>query len=59
MDENQRHAHCVTEFSADETQTIKHLLEDWGFEYGLRANSEKVVALALRLGLNDLARRLR
>ncbi len=47
------------QFNDDEIQTIKDLLEDWGFEYALSANTEKVIALCLKLGLNDLARRLR
>jgi len=45
-------------FSPDEVETIKALLEDWGFEYALSADQAKVIALAQRLGLHDLAKRL-
>lgn len=38
-------------FSDDEIETIKSLVYDWGFEYSLNAKSEKVAALAKRLGL--------
>jgi len=45
-------------FTEDEIETIKALLEDWGFEYSLSADREKVIALAQRLGLEALAKRL-
>jgi hypothetical protein len=56
--EANRQARCITEFSADETETVKQLLQDWGFEYSLTADPEKVRELALRLGMKALARRL-
>lgn len=45
-------------FTDDEIETIKALLEDWGFEYALSADRDKVIALARRLGLDGLAERL-
>lgn len=45
-------------FTDDEIETIKALLEDWGWEYALTADRYKVIALAKRLGLDDLAKRL-
>lgn len=43
------------EFSDDEVETIRKLLDDWGWEYGLSAERNKVVALMRRLGLHKLA----
>lgn len=40
-------------FTDDEIQTIKHMIEDWGFEYSLKANQRKIVELAKKLGLAD------
>lgn len=45
-------------FSADEIKTVEALIEDWGFEYSLTADRLKVIALAKRIGLDDLAKRL-
>ena len=33
-------------FNEDEIKTIKQLIEDWGFEYGLKADRDKVRELA-------------
>jgi hypothetical protein len=38
-----------------EVQTIKDLIEDWGWEYALKANRDDVIALARKLELNKLA----
>ena len=38
------------ELSDDEIQTIRHLIDDWGFKYVLTAEREKVDALAKKLG---------
>ena len=42
-------------FTMDEVETIKNLLDDWGFEYSLQADRTKVVALCRRLGLTNLS----
>lgn len=42
-------------FNMDDVATIKALLADWGFEYGLVANRDKVIALCQKLGLSKLA----
>ena len=39
------------EFTADETETIKALIDDWGLEYCMSADPDKVAALARRLGI--------
>ena len=39
----------MTEFTEDEIRTVLDLIYDWGFEYNLRAESEKVRALEDRL----------
>lgn len=44
------------ELTDDEMETVKALLEDWGWEYGLTADRAKVVALMRRLGLDNLAK---
>lgn len=46
-------------FSPDEVETIKKLLADWGWEYGLTADRVRVAALAARLGLAELAKDLK
>ena len=33
------------QFTSDEIETIKALITDWGFEYSLRADRDKVMAL--------------
>lgn len=38
-------------FDESELETIKDLISDWGFEYSLRADTEKVQALAKKLGV--------
>jgi hypothetical protein len=38
-------------FSQDEIETIKDIINDWGFDYCLQANYDKVKALAQRLGV--------
>lgn len=43
--------------SEDEQKTIAALIEDWGFEYSLSAEREKVIALAERLGLKEWIKR--
>lgn len=37
------------EFTQDELETISDLISDWGFEYSLSADSEKVEALRKKL----------
>jgi hypothetical protein len=37
------------EFTDDEIETIKDLIADWGFDYNLEADSEKVKALGIKL----------
>lgn len=39
----------------DEVETIKHLLGDWGWEYSLKADRAKVIALCRRLGMTNLS----
>lgn len=39
------------QLTADEIATVAALIEDWGFEYSLRADRDKVAALAIRLGV--------
>lgn len=41
----------IPQFTADEIETIKKMIDDWGFEYALKADSEKVAALAKKLGV--------
>ena len=38
-----------------EIQTVKDLIEDWGWEYALKANRDDVIALAQKLEMNKLA----
>lgn len=38
-------------FTDDEIETIKKLIRDRGFEYGLESDAEKVDALAAKLGM--------
>lgn len=40
-------------FTDDELETIRNLINDWGFEYSLRADTQKVIALAIKLGLTE------
>lgn len=37
-------------FTDDEIETIRCLIYDWGFEYSLRSNREKVEALGRKIG---------
>lgn len=46
------------ELSTDEVETVKKLIEDWGFEYGLKADETKVGALAAKLGLDRIVKEL-
>jgi N6-adenosine-specific RNA methylase IME4 len=39
------------DFTDDEIETIKKVLDDWGFEYSLKADPEKVTALCKKLGV--------
>lgn len=48
---------CVT-LSTFEVETVKRLIEDWGWDYALKADRRQVVALARRLGLEKLAQDL-
>lgn len=41
----------------DDVSTVKALIEDWGFEYGLQADPAKVLALAGKLGMADYVKR--
>lgn len=43
------------ELSAEEQQVVADLIQDWGFEYSLKADREKVCQLAERLGLKEWA----
>lgn len=43
------------ELTTDEIDTIRALIADWGFEYFLKADRAKVIALAVKLGLNQIA----
>ncbi len=38
------------EFTPDEIETIKLVLAEWGFEYALRADADKVAKLRRKLG---------
>lgn len=44
------------EITEDEQRTIAALIQDWGFEYSLKADRKKVLALAERLGLHEWVR---
>lgn len=46
-------------FTPDEIDTIKALLNDWGFEYSLTADRAKVIALCKKLKLDKLADNLK
>ncbi len=46
------------ELTDDEIETVRALLNDWGWEYGLTAERAKVAELAKRLKLPNLARDL-
>lgn len=48
----------MTWLTPDEIETVKALLEDWGWEYALKADRIKVVALARKLRLEQLAKDL-
>lgn len=39
------------QFTDDEIETIKALIEDHGFEYSLQADADKVWALGVKLGI--------
>lgn len=44
------------EFSDTEVLTVRNLLRDFGFEYGLVTKLEDAVALAKKLGMDDLVK---
>lgn len=44
------------ELSDEEVEVVRALLHDWGFEYGLTADREGVVALMRKLELEKLAK---
>lgn len=41
------------QFTDDEIETIKALIEDRGFEYSLTSDSDKVWALGVKLGIRE------
>lgn len=41
------------QFTDDETETIKALIEDRGFEYSLTSDFDKVWALGVKLGIRE------
>ncbi len=43
------------ELSDDEVETVRRLIDAWGFEYSLTADRLKIVALARKLGLKKWA----
>lgn len=43
----------------DEVNTVKNLISDWGFEYALRADRDRVIALAEKLNMSREAKDLR
>lgn len=43
------------ELTDDDVETVRALIEDWGWDYALTADREKVVALARKLGLDSWA----
>ena len=45
------------ELTDAEKKTVADLIDDWGFEYGLTADRDKVIALAERLGMQDWVKR--
>jgi len=47
------------QFTEEEIETIKKLISDWGFEYSLSAKREKVIRLAIKLDMLDIARMLK
>lgn len=47
------------QFTDDEIETIKNLIKDWGFEYSLVTNRDKLIALAEKLNMLDWARMLK
>lgn len=40
-------------FTEDELETIKNLIDDWGWEYKLKADSAKVLNLAKKLKMES------
>ena len=46
------------QFTDDEIETIKNLIKDWGFEYSLVTNRNKLIELAKKLDMHDYARML-
>lgn len=49
--------HSRYQMNDEDIETIQLLINDWGFEYGLTAQREKVIELARKLGLEDIATR--
>lgn len=39
------------ELTDDEIETVKSLIKDWGFEYGLITDRTKLIQLAIKIGL--------
>lgn len=46
------------ELSDNEIETVRALIQDWGFEYSLVAEKAKVAALAKRLKMDKTAAEL-
>ncbi len=42
----------TVELTDDEAETVRLLIEDWGFEYSLKAHRSKVRALARKVGMD-------
>jgi hypothetical protein len=42
----------LMQLTVDEIDTIRDLIRDWGFEYSLRADLGKVMALAQKLDMD-------
>jgi hypothetical protein len=40
-------------FTLDEIETIKQMIREWGFEYGLKSDRTKLRALGQKLGMSD------
>lgn len=43
------------ELSDAEIETVRDLLKDWGWEYGLLSDRAKLIALAKRLKMDEVA----
>lgn len=44
------------QFTNEEIETIKRLIDDHGFEYGIKSNSEEVYNLAKKIGMERFCR---